>query len=126
VQPSQRLSKASLERLLLKWLEEEIAHPYGIQILDFERSWRDGVAFCALVHRFWPPLINMEAVRSESSSPRQNLQLAFEVARQHLNIRPLLDVEDMLKERPDKRSVITYITQFLRISYPLGEEKEVG
>ncbi|KAI1723212.1 calponin homology (CH) domain-containing protein [Ditylenchus destructor] len=117
------LSKASIERMLLKWLNDEISRNYNIPINDFDQSWRDGIAFCALVHRFWPPLINMDIVRSPTTTPRQNLEMAFEIARLHLNIRPLLDVDDMLRDRPDKRSVITYISQFIRISHPVGTSR---
>lgn len=77
-----------------------------------DRSWKDGVAFCALVHRCRPDLVDMDKVKA--SSPKDNLTMAFDLARTHLGIRPLLDVEDMLTERPDKRSVITYVSQFLR------------
>lgn len=39
---------------------------------------------------------------------------AFRLAKEHLHIRPLLDVEDMLCDKSDKRSVITYVSQFIR------------
>lgn len=39
---------------------------------------------------------------------------AFRLAKEHLRIRPLLDVEDMLYDKSDKRSVITYVSQFIR------------
>uniref|UniRef100_A0A1I7S8L5 Calponin-homology (CH) domain-containing protein n=1 Tax=Bursaphelenchus xylophilus TaxID=6326 RepID=A0A1I7S8L5_BURXY len=77
-----------------------------------DRSWKDGVAFCALVHRCRPDLVDMEKVKQ--SSPRENLSMAFELARVHLGIRPLLDVDDLMTEKPDKRSVVTYVSQFLR------------
>lgn len=85
---------------------------YGISIEDMDRSWKDGVAFCALVHRCRPDLVDMEKVTKATA--KENLETAFLLANQHLGIRPLLDVEDMLCDRPDKRSVVTYVSQFLR------------
>lgn len=46
---------------------------------------------------------------------------AFKLATEYLQIRPLLDVEDMLRDKPDKRSVITYVSQFIRSSVPSGQ-----
>ncbi|KAI6207376.1 Nuclear anchorage protein 1 [Aphelenchoides besseyi] len=100
------------DRILRRWLATEIGGHYGISIEDMDRSWKDGVAFCALVHRCRPDLVDMDAVKR--STPRENLELAFNLANSHLGIRPLLDVEDMLCDRPDKRSVVTYVSQFLR------------
>lgn len=128
----------------------KIFSPYGISVHDMDRSWRDGIAFNALIHRAKPELVDMEQVRR--SQPRDNLEQvgrhiltsnirccqtshcllskrflggihacgnvadfqAFRLARDYLQIRPLLDVEDMLCEKPDKRSVITYVSQFIR------------
>lgn len=58
----------------------------GLFVKDFSESWRDGVAFCALLHRFFPPLVNLESVLHKNL-PSENLSLAFETARLHLNIR---------------------------------------
>uniref|UniRef100_A0A915EGS7 Calponin-homology (CH) domain-containing protein n=1 Tax=Ditylenchus dipsaci TaxID=166011 RepID=A0A915EGS7_9BILA len=96
-----KLSKVSIEKLLLKWLQEELA--------GWKSLLRSGPPLLA-------PLIHMDTVLDQATTPTQRLELAFEVARQHLNIRPLLDVQDVLVEKPDKRSIITYISQFLRIS----------
>jgi hypothetical protein len=43
-----------------------------------DRSWKDGVAFCALVHRCRPDLVNMENVKK--ASPKENLEMAFHVS----------------------------------------------
>uniref|UniRef100_A0A914CGL8 Calponin-homology (CH) domain-containing protein n=1 Tax=Acrobeloides nanus TaxID=290746 RepID=A0A914CGL8_9BILA len=110
------IPKFRTEDLVLRWAQKEISERYGIQIKDMEKSWKDGVAFNALVHRSRPDLVNMEKVKM--SSPRENLEQAFELARIHLDIRPLLDVDDMLNEKPDKKSIITYVTQFIRSPAP--------
>uniref|UniRef100_A0A915B0W3 Calponin-homology (CH) domain-containing protein n=1 Tax=Parascaris univalens TaxID=6257 RepID=A0A915B0W3_PARUN len=104
--------KAPVERVVLRWVNAHLSDPYAISVHDMDRSWRDGIAFNALIHRAKPELVDMEQVRR--SQPRDNLEQAFRLARDYLQIRPLLDVEDMLCEKPDKRSVITYVSQFIR------------
>jgi len=48
----------------------------------------------------------------DKADHKKNLQLAFDVAEKSLGISPLLDVEDVDVERPDERSVMTYISEF--------------
>jgi hypothetical protein len=54
-------------------------------------SWKDGMAFCALIHRHRPELIDLSRLKRET--PRENLNYAFEVADKHLDIPPMLDAE---------------------------------
>jgi hypothetical protein len=45
---------------------------------------------------------------------RARLQLAFDLAEEHLGIRKLLDAEDIDVPDPDERSIMTYVCQFLQ------------
>jgi len=60
-------------------------------VKDFGSSWRDGVAFNAMIHSIRPELINMDTVAM--SSPRANLENAFNMAEVHFGIPRLLDPE---------------------------------
>jgi len=99
---------------LLLWCRKKTAgyrdvDPPGVQ--NFSTSWRSGMALCALIHRHRPDLIQYDGldVKNEAS----NLELAFSVAEKDLDIPRLLEVEDLLgTERPDERSVMTYISEF--------------
>lgn len=64
---------------------------YGIEIKDFGKSWRDGVAFNAIVHTIRPDLVDMDQVKRQSA--RINLENAFSTAENHLGIARLLDPE---------------------------------
>jgi nesprin-1 len=67
---------------------------YGIEIKDFGKSWRDGLAFNAMVHTIRPDLVDMEQVKKQSA--RVNLENAFSTAENHLGIARLIDPEGKL------------------------------
>ncbi|VDK44324.1 unnamed protein product, partial [Anisakis simplex] len=104
--------KAPVENVVLRWVNAQLSDTYHIKITDMDRCWRDGIAFNALIHRAKPELVDMDQVRS--AEPKENLEQAFRLAQDYLQIRPLLQVEDMLCDKPDKRSIITYVSQFIR------------
>jgi ssDNA-binding Zn-finger/Zn-ribbon topoisomerase 1 len=81
-------------------------------------SWQDGRAFCALIDAIQPGLID---VSSLPSNPEENLNLAFKTAQEKLQIPALLDVADVLTEKPDKFSIVTYLSQFAIKYAPLKE-----
>ena len=58
---------------------------------DFGPSWRDGIAFNALVHSLDPNLINLSQVNQLDN--RARLENAFTAAEDHLGIPRLLDPE---------------------------------
>ncbi len=62
---------------------------YGVEIHDFGKSWRSGLAFLALVKFFNPQFVDMR--KALSSEPRLNMETAFTAANEWLGIPPLLD-----------------------------------
>ncbi|KAJ4920654.1 hypothetical protein JOQ06_019575 [Pogonophryne albipinna] len=45
---------------LLDWCQEVTQGHKGLKITNFSTSWRNGLAFCAILHHFQPEKINYE------------------------------------------------------------------
>ena len=63
----------------------------GLNVRDFTSSWRDGLAFNALIHAFRPDMVDLRRVTR--MDVRERLENAFSIAEQHLGIPRLIDVE---------------------------------
>lgn len=69
------------------------------------------MAFCAIIHKFRPELINFDTLDPQDAFG--NNELAFTTAEQHLGIPALLDPQDMVEcEVLDRLSILTYLSQF--------------
>ena len=101
---------------VLAWCRSLLASYPAINIRDMSTSWRDGRAFCALVHKFRPDLINFPLL--SAADPAYNCELAFTAAETFLHIPRLLDVADIVGVNcPDQLSVMTYVSLFYHKFY---------
>jgi len=95
------------------WCQQVTFGYPGVDVTNMTESWRDGLAFCVVIHRFRPHLIDISALKPGISQIQKNCQLAFSIAEKELDIPALLDIRDMLESRKlDKRSILTYLSQF--------------
>ncbi|XP_032688473.1 microtubule-actin cross-linking factor 1 isoform X36 [Odontomachus brunneus] len=93
---------------LLRWARRSTARYPGVRVTDFTGSWRDGLAFSALLHRNRPDLVDWRTARA--SQPRERLDRVFYVAEREYGVTRLLDPEDVDTPEPDEKSLITYIS----------------
>jgi len=96
---------------LLLWCQRKTAPYKNVNVQNFHLSWKDGLAFCALIHRHRPELLDYS--RLSRDNPLENLNLAFDIAEKHLDIPKMLDAEDMVNSvKPDERSVMAYVSSY--------------
>ncbi|XP_046471832.1 microtubule-actin cross-linking factor 1 isoform X19 [Neodiprion pinetum] len=93
---------------LLRWARRSTARYPGVRVSDFTGSWRDGLAFSALLHRNRPDLVDWRSARS--SQARERLDRVFHIAEREYGVTRLLDPEDVDTPEPDEKSLITYIS----------------
>ncbi|XP_072342271.1 smoothelin isoform X2 [Scyliorhinus torazame] len=99
----------SIKQMLLDWCRAKTRGYEHVAIQNFSSSWSDGMAFCALVHNFFPEAFDYSELNP--SNRRHNFEVAFGMAEQIASCDPLIEVEDMMimGKRPDPKCVFTYV-----------------
>ncbi|XP_023659319.2 spectrin beta chain, non-erythrocytic 1-like isoform X1 [Paramormyrops kingsleyae] len=110
VETEDNKEKKSAKDALLLWCQMKTAGYPNVNVHNFTTSWRDGLAFNAIVHKHRPDLIEFDTLKR--SNAHYNLQNAFNVAEKELGLTKLLDPEDVNVDQPDEKSIITYVATY--------------
>ncbi|OCT91574.1 smoothelin-like protein 2 [Xenopus laevis] len=102
-------SATSIKQILLEWCRSKTIGYKNIELQNFSSSWNNGMAFCALVHSFFPEAFDYDAL--EPSNAKHNFEQGFSTAEKFANCERLIEVEDMLMmgRKPDPMCVFTYV-----------------
>ncbi|XP_075059985.1 EH domain-binding protein 1 isoform X4 [Mixophyes fleayi] len=94
---------------LLTWCKEVTKTYRGVKITNFTTSWRNGLAFCAILNYFRPDLIDYKSLNPQDI--KENNKKAYD-GFASIGISRLLEPSDMvLLAIPDKLTVMTYLYQ---------------
>ncbi|XP_036824250.1 spectrin beta chain, non-erythrocytic 1 isoform X2 [Oncorhynchus mykiss] len=102
--------RKSAKEALLLWCQMKTAGYPNVNVHNFTTSWRDGLAFNAIVHKHRPDVIEFDTLKR--SNAHYNLQNAFNTAENKLGLTKLLDPEDVNVDQPDEKSIITYVATY--------------
>ncbi|XP_016144571.1 uncharacterized protein [Sinocyclocheilus grahami] len=106
---------------LLEWCQKVTQGYKGVRITNFSTSWRNGLAFCAILHHFHPDKVNYEML--DPYDIKRNNKKAFDGFAE-LGISRLIEPSDMvLLAVPDRLIVMTYLNQIR--TYFTGQELSV-
>uniref|UniRef100_A0A7N4NGH8 Spectrin beta chain n=1 Tax=Sarcophilus harrisii TaxID=9305 RepID=A0A7N4NGH8_SARHA len=110
VETEDNKEKKSAKDALLLWCQMKTAGYPNVNVHNFTTSWRDGLAFNAIVHKHRPDLLEFDSLRK--CNAHYNLQNVFNLAEKELGLTKLLDPEDVNVDQPDEKSIITYVATY--------------
>eukprot|EP00116_Pleurobrachia_bachei_P007151 sb/3467413/ len=92
---------------LLNWARESTCGYNGVRVSNLTTSWRNGLAFAALLHRYRPDKLNFTAV----SKCDQVLDRVFSVTEREFGIvSPFTPKELSASSIPDRQKVVQYLS----------------
>ncbi|XP_043258765.1 EH domain-binding protein 1 isoform X3 [Colletes gigas] len=116
-----RLKEITPGQDLLEWCKDVTKDYSGVKVTNLTTSWRNGMAFCSIIHHFRPDLIDIDSLLPHDV--KGNCKKAFD-AGEALGIPRVIEPADMdILTVPDKLAVMTYLYQ-LRAHFT-GHELEV-
>jgi actinin alpha len=103
------VEEATARDALLIWAKKNTQGYADVNVTNFTSSWSSGLAFCALINKFRPNLLDYNAL--DRANHMENCKKAFEACKE-LGIYVYLDPEDLVDTQPDEKSVVTQVAEF--------------
>lgn len=106
---------------LLEWCQSVTREYKSCRVTNLTTSFRSGLAFCAIIHRFRPDLIDFSGLQPDEAE--KNLRVALEASAK-IGISQVLTSADVCsRHTPDRLAIMTYLFQ-LRAHFT-GNELQV-
>merc|ERR1712080_278647 len=92
----------------------------NVAIRDFTQSWATGIAFCALIHNFFPNAFDFNALKCDTHQDRlKNYEIAFMTGEKFAGVPDFLTAEDMAamveESRIDPKMIFSYVQEVYRM-----------
>jgi len=105
---------------ILIWCQCRTREYDNVEIRDFTQSWANGLAFCALIHNFFPNAFDYRSLRVDTPQDRmKNYELAFATGEKFAGVPDFLTAEDMSgmvqESRIDPKMIFSYVQEVYRM-----------
>ncbi|XP_017554434.1 protein-methionine sulfoxide oxidase mical3b isoform X2 [Pygocentrus nattereri] len=124
--PTSRLTRqdsTARSNKLLSWCQEQTEGYRSVCVTDLTTSWKNGLALCALIHRYRPDLIDYDCL--EESEAEVNWQLGLDIAEREFGVSPIMTIQELsMLEESDSLCMVMYLSQLhdlLKDTAPLSE-----
>lgn len=110
-----KMMSPQMEAILI-WCQCRV-RDYNVKIENFTSSWANGMAFCALIHYFFPQAFDFSKI--EATNRRQNYDIAFKTGERYAGIPDFLTADDMeamvADQRLDPKMIFSYVQEVYRM-----------
>merc|ERR1711872_25137 len=105
---------------ILIWCQCRTRNYNNVDIVDFTKYWASGLAFCALIHNFFPNAFDYNALGGDSAKDRlKNYELAFMTGEKFAGVPDFLTAQDMAgmveESRIDPKMIFSYVQEVYRM-----------
>ncbi|KAJ5080783.1 alpha-actinin-2 [Anaeramoeba ignava] len=103
---------------LMMWCKNKTAGYKGVEITDFKKSFADGYALCAIIHKHRPKLIDLSSL--DPNDPIKNLQIAQDAAEKYFGLEKYITPDEIRKL--DENSMVVYVSEYY---YGIAEQRKL-
>merc|ERR1711973_238580 len=114
-----KMMSPQMEAILI-WCQCRTREYDNVKIENFTTSWADGLAFCALIHHFFPQ--SFDYAKLSASNRKANYELAFQTGERFAGIPDFLTADDMEVMAQDGRIDPKLISSYVQEVYRMCNE----
>merc|ERR1712198_479244 len=111
-----KMMSPQMEAILI-WCQCRGRNYEGVKIENFTTCRENGVAFCALIHNFFPQSFDFSKINP--ANRKQNYEIAFKTGERYAGIPDFLRAEDMdamvRDNRVDPKMIFSYVQEVYRM-----------
>lgn len=103
---------------LLLWCQNKTGSYANVKVDNFGRSWHDGLALCAIIHKHRPRLIDWASL--DKSNAVANIEKAQDAALRYFGLEKYITPQEFLKL--DEASMVIYVSEYF---YGIAEQRKL-